>query len=209
MIARIGRRIVSAEAMGLILVMIALQTLTYGIASSLRNTDTRNLFWVCLVAAAVGLGINKSKLNGIQASAGIVALGLLGIWILGASLVSPLIDLGRAILPAIPRVIQSIYGYAPIGIDTTELADTWLVITEASSALLLRVQAWLVGYRDNVIVDDGLVRTMVWTLILWLLSAWMGWFTGRRNAIASLLPSILLLALITSYSEYRIETLWL
>ena len=88
--------------MGLILVIIALQTLTYGIASSLRNTDTRNLFWVCLVAALIGLGLSKRKLNGIQASAGIAALGLLGIWILGAGLVSPLLDLGRATLPAIP-----------------------------------------------------------------------------------------------------------
>src|SRR5687767_5336402 len=172
MIARIGRRIVSAEAMGLILVMIALQTLTYGIASSLRNTDTRNLFWVCLVAALIGLGLSKRKLNGIHASAAIVALGFLGIWILGANLVSPLLDLGRATLPAIPRIIQSIYSYAPIGIDTAEIADIWLVIAEASSALLLRIQTWLVGYRDNVIVDDGLVRTMIWTLILWLLAAW-------------------------------------
>ena len=107
-------------------------------------------------------------------------------------------------------IIQSINSYAPIVIiDTAEIADAWLVIAEASSALLLRMQAWLIGYRDNVIVDDGLVRTMIWTFILWLLSAWMGWFTGRRNAIASLLPSILLLALITSYSEHRIETLWL
>ena len=209
MITRIGRRIVSAEAMGLILVMIALRTLTYGIASSLRNTDTGNLFWVCLVAALVGFGLSKRKLTGIQASAGIFALGLLGIWILGASLVSPLLELGHATLPSIPRIIRSIYSYAPIGIDTTEFAEAWFAIKQASSALLLRVQAWLVGYSNNVIVDDGLVRTMVWTLILWLLSAWMGWFTGHRNAIASLLPSILLLALITSYSEHRIETLWL
>jgi hypothetical protein len=50
---------------------------------------------------------------------------------------------------------------------------------------------------------------MAWTLILWLSAAWMGWFAGRRNAIASLLPSIVFLAIITSYSRHRIETLWL
>jgi transglutaminase-like putative cysteine protease len=209
MIVRVGRRIFSADAIGAVLVVIALQTLTYGIASSLRNTDTRSLFWVCLVAALISFGLSKRKLSGIQASAGMVALGLLGIWILGASLTSPLLDLGNAILPTIPRIIRSIYSYTPIGVDTTEIAEAWRVITEASSALMVRVQVWLIGYRNNVIVDDGLVRTMIWTLIMWLFSAWIGWFTGRRNAIASLLPSILLLALITSYSEHRIETLWL
>jgi hypothetical protein len=35
---------------------------------------------------------------------------------------------------------------------------------------------------------------MAWLLILWLISAWMGWFAARRNAIAALLPSIILLA---------------
>jgi transglutaminase-like putative cysteine protease len=53
------------------------------------------------------------------------------------------------------------------------------------------------------------VRNMVWILIVWLIAGWMGWYAGRRNAIAALLPSILLLALITSYSERRVETLWL
>jgi len=209
MIVRVGRKIFNADAIGVVLAVIALQTLTFGIASSLRNTDTRYLFLVCLVAALVGFGLSKRKLSGIQASAGIVALGLLGIWILGASLTSPLLDLGNAILPTIPRIIRSIYSYTPIGIDTTEIAEAWRVITEASSALMVRVQVWLIGYRNNVIVDDGLVRTMIWTWIMWLFSAWIGWFTGRRNAIASLLPSILLLALITSYSEHRVETLWL
>ena len=209
MIVRVGRKIFNADAIGVVLAVIALQTLTFGIASSLRNTDTRYLFLVCLVAALVGFGLSKRKLSGIQASAGIVALGLLGIWILGASLTSPLLDLGNAILPTIPHIIRSIYSYTPIGIDTTEIAKAWLVITQASSALMVRVQVWLIGYRNNVIVDDGLVRTMIWAWIMWLFSAWIGWFTGRRNAIASLLPSILLLALITSYSEHRVETLWL
>jgi transglutaminase-like putative cysteine protease len=193
--------------MGLILILAALQTLSYGISSSLRNTETGYLFWVCLIAALIGFGLNKTRLDGIQASAGMAALGGLAVWILGARLTAPLLDLGSAILAVIPQVVPAIESHSPI--DTTEIADAGFVIARASSALMLRGQAWLIGYRNNVIVDDGLVRTMLWTLILWLLSACMGWFTGRRNAIASLLPSILVLALITSYSEQGIEMLWL
>ena len=37
----------------------------------------------------------------------------------------------------------------------------------------------------------------------------MGWVTGRRNAIVSLLPPTLLLAAITAYSEYGVYTVWL
>ncbi|HLF72819.1 MAG TPA: transglutaminase domain-containing protein, partial [Anaerolineales bacterium] len=207
MIIRILRRVLSAEAIGLILVVVALQALPYGISASLRNTDTASFFWVCLLAALIAFGLNKLNLNGIQTSLGMIALGILGVWILGARLASPLLDLGDAILSVTPQIIPAIRSDIPI--DTTAISDAWLVVSEASNALSARVQTWMVGFHRNVTVNDALVRNMVWVLILWLISAWMGWFAARRHAIAALLPSIILLALIASYSEYRIETLWL
>lgn len=204
---RLFTGVFSADAMGLILILVALQTLTYGISSSLRNTDTRYLFWICLIAASISFWLSKTKLDGIPASAGMVALGVLGVWILGARLISPLLDLGSSILEVIPQIIPASESRTPI--DTTGMAEAWLVITQASSALGVRVQTWLISLDRNVTVNDALVRNMAWTLILWLISACMGWFAGRRNAIASLLPSIFLLAAITSYSETKVETLWL
>jgi transglutaminase-like putative cysteine protease len=204
---RVLRRILSAESMGLILVFAALQALTYGISSSLRNTDTKYFFWVCLLAALIAFGLHKRNATGIQASMGMIALGIIGVWILGARLATPLLDLGQAILSVTPQIIPAIRAKLPI--DTTVITDAWLVITEASRALSARLQTWTMSFHENVTVNDALVRNMIWILILWLISAWMGWFAARRNAVAALLPSILVLALITSYSEYRIETLWL
>ena len=68
---------------------------------------------------------------------------------------------------------------------------------------------WLVSLHQKATVNDALVRSLVWILIIWLVAACMGWFTGERNGLAALLPAVLLLALVTSYSEHRIETLWL
>jgi transglutaminase-like putative cysteine protease len=207
MITRISRRLFSAEFMGLILVFAALQTLTYGISSSLRNTDTGYFFFVSLVAALIGLGLGKSKLNGIQASAGIAALGLIGVWILGAGLASPLLELGRLILSILPQIIPAIRSHTVI--DTTPITEAWRVIVQASSALMIRLQTWTPGIDRNVAINDALIRNMIWILIMWLVSAWVGWFTSRRNAILALMPCILLLAAVTSYSEHKIETLWL
>src|SRR5215212_9033098 len=75
------RRIVSADALGLILVLSALQAFTYGIGSSLRNTDTRYFFWVCLLSAWIAFGFSKRNLAGISASVAMLILGLLGVWI--------------------------------------------------------------------------------------------------------------------------------
>ena len=61
-----------------------------------------------------------------------VALGLLGIWILGASLTSPLLGLGNAICKLSRASFIDLFVYS-IGIDTTEIAEAWLVIAQASS----------------------------------------------------------------------------
>src|SRR5215207_2315906 len=206
MLVRLLRRLVSADAIGLILVVSALQAFAYGISSSLRNTDTRYFFWVCLLAAWIAFGFSKRNLDGVSASLGMLALGILGVWILGAQLTAPLLDLGRAILAIVPQLGSALRSSAFI--DMAGIAEAWFAVAQASSALSLRVQAWLISLNETVTVNDGLVRSMVWVLMLWLVAAWIGWFAGRRNAVASLLPSILILAAVTSYSERNVYILW-
>ena len=203
---RFLRRLASADVIGLLLIATAVQAFTYGISSSLRNTDTKYFFWVCLMAVLIALGLNKLRLNGTQASVGMIVLGILGIWLVAAQLVAPLLNLANAFLSLSPQIIPAIRLHTPI--DTTALTEPSRIVAEASSALSLRVQAWLISVIKKETLDDGLVRSMIWTLIVWLISAWMGWFTGRRNAIAALLPSMMLLAAVASYSEHRVYTLW-
>ena len=207
MIVRLLRRIASAEALGLLLVVVALQALTYGVSESLRNTDTTYFFWVCLLAALIAMGLSKRTKSGVVAAIWIIVLGVLGVWILGARLASPLLDLGNAIVRLIPQFVPAIRSEVPI--DTTAIADAWLVVAEASNALSARLQTWLMGFSASVTVNDALVRNLVWVLVMWLIAAWIGWFAARRNAIAALLPSMSLLAFVTSYSERRVEMLWL
>lgn len=206
MIARLMRRLMTADALGISFVLLALSAFTYGISSSLQDGDAGRFFWFCLAAAAVSFGLGKSRWNGIQASAGVAALGILLVWILGARLADPLLDLGKAGFSLLPQIIPSIR-YREV-MDTTALLEAWSVIVQASAALMTRLQAWAIGFNQGVTVDDALVRNMFWTLVLWLCAAWMGWFAEKRDAVASLLPSILLLSAVTSYSEYRIESLW-
>ena len=203
---RFLRRLVSADAMGLILILTAVQAFTYGISSSLRNTDTRYFFWICFVAVLIALGLNKLKLNGILSSVCMIAIGCLGIWIAAARLIGPLLDLGNALLDVTPQIIPAIRSHIPI--DITELDEPWRIARLVSYALSLRVRTWFVSLNSEAVVNDGLVRSMIWALIIWLVAAWMGWFAGRRNAIASLLPAIVLAAAVLSYSEHRVYTLW-
>jgi transglutaminase-like putative cysteine protease len=207
MIARLSRRILSAEVLGLILVLLALQIFIYGISSSLRGTDTQYLFRVSLIGAVIGYGLNRRRWNGFTAAAGITALGILGIWILSARLMLPLFDLVISIAQLVPQIIPAIREQIPI--DTSAVLEGWAAITQASSALAARWQTWLIGVNKTVTVNDALIRSMIWILVIWCLAAWTGWFTARRSAVHALLPGLAVLAAVLSYSEYRVVTVWL
>lgn len=200
-------RLLSADALSAWIIVLALFTFNYGIASSLRDADTGFFFWICLAAAAISFGLGRIRWNGIQASAGMAALGILFVWISGARLTQPLLDLLRAAFSIIPQIVPSIRGQT--GIDTLPIIEAWNVIVEASAALAMRLQAWMPALDRRIAVNDALIRNMAWALILWLCSAWMGWFAGKRNAVMCLLPAMSLLAAVASYSGRQTETLWL
>jgi transglutaminase-like putative cysteine protease len=203
---RFLRRLASADVMGLLLILTAVQAFTYGVSSSLRNTDTRYFFWICAVAVLIALELSRLNLNGIQTSVCMIVLGILGIWIIAAQLAVPLLSLGRAILHLLPQLVPTLHSQFPI--DASSLEAPLRSVAAPSHDLSLRVQGWLISANKGETLNDGLVRSMIWTLILWLFAAWIGWFAGRRNAVAALLPSIALLAAVTSYSEHRVYTLW-
>ena len=210
MIERFGRwlvqRLMHAESLGILLIVLALFTFCSGISASLRNTETGSFLGICLAAAAIGFMLEKLHWNGIQATAGIVALGVLFIWSMGARLTQPLLDLLTEALSMLPQVIPAIRSNASV--DTTRLLEAWTVIAQSSSALVVRFQTWMIGFDKNITINDALIRNMVWALTLWLCSAWMGWFAGKRNAVVAFLPAMALLSIVASYSEYRIESLW-
>ena len=54
MIQRIARRFISADTVGLFIVVLALQVFAYGVTSSLSQTDSTYFFYVCLIAAWLG-----------------------------------------------------------------------------------------------------------------------------------------------------------
>lgn len=204
---RLPRIVFTAESIGLILVFVALATMTYGISSSLRGVDPGSLLRVCIIAALLSLGLAKTKLSGIPASVVMIVLGLAGIWVLGAGITRPLIDLLRSLIAVGPQIFPNInYRF---DIDTSQLVINWQTILSASTALGIRLKTWFTSIGTEHVLSDPLIRNLIWVLAFWFLAAWMGWFTGKRSAITALLPAIMVMAEVTSYSGYRIESMWL
>ncbi len=211
MMKRFLRRIPTAEAMGLILVLIALQTLSRGVAASLRGTSRENLFWICILAALISFGFSKGfskrKFNGWQSSVWTIALGTASIWILGAGLANPLFELVKSVIAAGPQIVPSVdYRF---DLNAQLILDSWTQIADSSIALKLRLLNWWIGSKVHIPINDLLVRNMAWALILWFFSAWIGWYAAQRKAVVAMLPAVLLLMEVIHYNHNRTETLWL
>ena len=206
MIFRILRRLTTADAMGMTLVLLALLMFVHGISSSLRDTDVNDFVWFCLLALWISFGLGRIRLNGILTLIGMTMLGILLAWVLGARLARPLLELIQALISGIPQFVSAIRNGEPM--DATLVVEAWNVIAQASSALWARLRDWIPNINAGGTIHDPLIRNIIWTLILWLCAAWMGWFAEQRSAVASFLPSMAALAAVTSYGERRFENLW-
>jgi transglutaminase-like putative cysteine protease len=207
MILRLSKKMLTVEVLGPVLVIVALQMLAYGVSSSLPGTGVTYLFTVCMVAAILGWMLSQTKRNGFYTSLLIAGIGLAGIWIVGARLSLPLLGWTRSLFALLPQIVPAIHEKVPL--DLTQVRETWDVVAQASSALGARWLFWLADAVRGVPANDALVRNMIWSFVMWCFAAWVGWFAARRNAMLALLPGILLMAFILSYSEYRIYSLWL
>jgi hypothetical protein len=141
MIPGLLRKLLSTDFLGPILVIAALQMLTYGISSSLPGTNISFLFAVCLLAASLGWVLSRSRLRGVYSSLLIAAAGLVGIWIVGARLLMPLVEWITAITALFPDILPAVREKTPL--DLSQARETWSVIAQSSAALWMRWQLWL------------------------------------------------------------------
>ncbi len=147
MIPGLLRKLLSAEFVGPVLVIAALQMLTYGISSSLPGTSVGFLFAVCLLAAGLGWVLSRSRFHGFYSSLLICAAGLVGIWIVGARLIIPLVEWVLAITALFPDILPAIRERIPL--DLTQAREAWSVVAQASAALWMRWQLWLRGLNSD------------------------------------------------------------
>src|SRR5690242_17447515 len=140
MILRVLRKLASADVIAFLLILVALQSITNGISSSLRDTDTEYFFWICSVSTLIALGLSQQNLKWIQGSVVMVVLGILGIWIMAAQLIAPLFELSKSILLVLPQLVPSLHSHYPI--DASSLTEPWRMVAVPSAELSVRVQAW-------------------------------------------------------------------
>jgi len=185
----------------LIFLLLTVILLTEGLGQVIRGATNSAFVPVGLTAALVGWGFGMSRLKGWQAWVGMIAVGFLLLWGATAQLEKPLLKLAEAL----PSIAAQTFLWAWEGEvsppDLSPIGQAWSDFVAQSSGLLQRVLQWVQGLQAGTNINDPVVRVLVWSTLLWLVTIWEGWFLQHRKVLVATLPSMVLLAEVSYYAN--------
>jgi transglutaminase-like putative cysteine protease len=72
-----------------------------------------------------------------------------------------------------------------------------------------RFSLWFTGFLRGVQIDDPVVRTLIWSVVLWLIAVWAGWQIYRSpRFMTGMLPSTAMLIFVLDYTGQDKTILW-
>ena len=157
-----------------------------------------------LFAILVGWLLGRSRMRGWSS---VLLVGALGpVWLmLSVGQLSPPLD---AVLQTLPAVLKQALFRAPI--DIGPLQGTWAAFIQTLTGLTDRLSLWSRYFGTSLLIVDPGVTSLVWGLVLWLVSGWAAWWLRRRESIVvGLLPATTILVYNVYYTNSKNGILWL
>lgn len=201
------RRLPAREMVTLALLGAAVVCLANGLGTAVRGAALTVFLPGGLLAALLGWGLGKSRLNGWLAAGGVLSLGGILHWAVTAQLGGLLFQMASSTFELCLVYLQHLRGGpAP---DSAALVGALEALAQRSGVLWDRLLLWAISLWKNVPAEDAVVRVMVWSLAIWLVCGWAGWAVQRLSAFGALAPALVILSLVTDYSRQEIPSLWL
>lgn len=186
----------------LALVMAALGSVLSGLEQAVSGLDTGLALLMALLGLLVGWGLAVLRLPDWATAILTPVLGVGTVFMHVGRLDLKLIPLLRALADVYDSILRWMSGgpwprWQPA---FAALADLWSGIV----TLVTRMHAWLLGVSAGQRMSDPVAMMLVWSLVLWAVSAWAGWMVRRHNQpLAGVAPAGALLAVVLSYTGSR------
>jgi transglutaminase-like putative cysteine protease len=181
-----------------VLSFLAIGCLAFGLKESVHDAAGL-LSPVIFLGMLLGEGLGISHLKGWQAWGGILILGLSGICTRVGQFYIPLANLASSIPLLYQQIPAWIKQKTPPDFSTavTALADFSVRLWTLTS----RAGLWMQNLTHGKEANDPVVRALAWSLVLWLVTAWAGWFLYRtKKALLALAPALALLAIVLDFT---------
>ena len=204
------RRTNARDLLSLALLVVLLGCVALGLADAIREVDP-SLMWVAaLLGLLVGWVLAMTSLRSWIALVIALLLGIVVVFLRVGQLDAKLLTL----IQALGGPIGEFFRWLLTVSSTSELfqgtALNWepvsLILEELradGSILIAREQAWIAAVLVGEPTFDPAAAALMWSLAMWIVSAWAGWIARRRALpLLSLTPAgVLLLAALHYRSE--------
>ena len=200
------RKIGLYNSIMLVMLLIGVNCLSGGLGTIVRGATMSAFFPVSTLAALLGWALAAGRFKGWQAWGGIVLVGLLLLTGSTAQLGGPALEL----LKLLPSAAYQLFLWAHDRIppDLSALAGAAGALLGQYAQLWVRAANWLQSTLGGANPSDPVMRVLAWSLLLWPVAAWAGWFLRVRQALIGMAPALVLLALVGNYTAADTGPVW-
>ena len=186
------QRIGVGALLSMLLLLAALASVSNGLADTIRNLESDQLLPVVLAGMLLAWILAKSPLPGWLAGMLAAILGGGAILVRVGRLSGRLITLLQSVFQLVRDGLY-LNQWTPDNLLTLDFVSPILILMDLGqgvNALLIRVADWASALFGGQPSFDPIATELVWSLILWFVSAWAGWFVRRRDhPIPALVPA--------------------
>lgn len=203
----IFKRLFHLQEMILVLSLIALACLPIALGKQVRDAGVSLLLPLTLIGAILSWLLIVWNVRKLLSGFALLILGPMVLYIRIGRLADLLVELIKQLLNFILALINWLFNKIPfdLSIFLSSRADFLQKIFALSERLIL----WLTGFFHGTQIEDPVVRTLIWSMALWLIAVWAGWQIFRnKNFMTGMLPSTVLLVFVLDYTGGEKTILW-
>ncbi len=191
-----------------LLSLAVLACLPLALTNLLRGVDLKLLLPITLLGTFIALGLSIAKVKRISAGIIFLVFGPAALIVRIGGLWNSLFEAVKSTFIFTVSLFKMISSHQPVDSSALLLAREEFV--QKSLGLGARLAQWFSGYLNESKIEDPVIRTLIWCLLLWLVAVWAGWQISRKNRLLiGVFPTTLLLAFIINYTGKEIAILWL
>jgi hypothetical protein len=188
------------------MLLIGVNCLSAGLGGIVRGATMSAFFPVATAAALLGWVLAYGRFKSWQAWVGILFMGVFLLTSSTAQLGTPLL----ALVKLLPSAMYQLFLWTRqrIPLDLSDVAGAWAVLLGQYAQFWGRIASWAQQTMNGTNTYDPVMRVLAWSLLLWPITAWAGWFLRGRQILIGMAPALVLLALVGNYTAADTSLLW-
>ncbi|MBC7877248.1 MAG: transglutaminase domain-containing protein [Anaerolineales bacterium] len=207
MMQAVFKRLFHFQEMILVLSLMALACLPSALSEIVRDAGVSLLIPLTLIGALIAWALATRNIDKTLSLFILVILGPLALYVRIGQMGSSLFEFTKQAFNMIPALFNWFINKIPF--DPSVFISSREDLLLRAFTLSTRLSLWFTGLLNGIQIEDPVVRTLIWSVGLWLIAVWAGWQMYRnKRFLAGMLPSTIVLAFVLDYTGRELPILW-